>query len=132
MGNSTILPPRSVTPQITTLRFQDGTTWDCLPEVNFSYRGLWERDYSRPRLIEDAISPVSPSCREREYFPLILTEETTLSTFCSEILTGIFIEMAVFVITVYNSHEKWTKIENIHCLSVCLFFRYRGELSRGS
>ena len=50
-----------------------------------------------------------------------MSEETTLSTFCSEILTGIFIKMALFVITVYNSLEKLTRIENNHCVFVCLF-----------
>ena len=59
----------------------------------------------------------------------VFSAQTTLSTYCSEIMTGIFIKMAVFVITVYNSPEKWTK----YSLCTCLSFRgYRGELSRGS
>ena len=35
--------------------------------------------------------------------------------------------MAVFMITAYNSLEKWTKIEIIHCVSVCLFVAIVGS-----
>ena len=35
--------------------------------------------------------------------------------------------MAAFVITMYNSEEKWTKIESIYCVSVCLFVAIMGN-----
>ena len=67
-------------------------------------RGLWGREcLCRPRLVEDVISPVLPSCRKREYFALVLPRQMFQSTLFSVILIRMFLRFTFFTIVVYNT-----------------------------
>ena len=72
----------------------------------------------RPGLAEDAIQPVLPSSRKREYSRLVFTYNKAISIPFSDILTLVFLKIIFFTIFVGNI-SKWEKKAIIyvhHCL----------------
>ena len=78
-------------------------------------------DENDPRLVEDVISPVLPSCRRREYFALVYPRQMFQSTLFLVILIRMFLRFIFFEILVYNTTLRYENVnKNIPRLFVCV------------
>ena len=84
-------------------------------------RRTLESSFCRPRLVEDVISPVLPSCRRREYFALVYPRQMFQSTLFLVVLIRMFLRFIFFVILVYNTTLRYENVnKNIPRLFVCV------------